>query len=236
MEKRIAALENHIVVCGAGKVGSYVVERLRQEKENFVVIELAEEVAERLREQKVPAIRGDATLEETLILAGVTRARGVITALSHDADNVYVVLTAKSLKPGIHIVARADRPEAEAKLRKAGADTVIFPAVMGGRQMVSAMTRPVIMDFVENVFYNQELHLDIAEIRIGMLSPLVGMTLAESRIKERFESIVVAIKRVDRLITNPAALTILEAGDILVALGHRGQLGALNETAGKEKL
>jgi len=170
-------------------------------------------------------------LDEIMQEAGITKARGIITALSHDADNVYVTLSAKSLNPAISVVARADRPEAEDKLRRAGADTVIFPSVMGGRQMVSAMTKPVIMDFVESVFYNQELHMDIAEITISAYSPLVGKSFAESDIKQKFDSIVVAIKRGDQLITNPRASEVMADGDIMIVLGQRGPLNEINQLA-----
>ena len=128
-------------------------------------------------------------------------------------------------------MARAERPEAEEKLRRAGATTVIFPAVMGGRQMVTAMTRPVIMDFVENVFYNQELHLDIAEIRVALGSALVGNTLFGNKIKERYDAIVVAMKRGEELLTNPSAEAVIHGGDVLIVLGQRGQLSRLNEVA-----
>lgn len=227
MNRKIASMRDHIIVCGAGRVGSNVVKRLGHEADEFVVIEDNQEIFDQLVEAKVTAVHGDATRDEVLRAAGVERAKGVITTLSHDADNVYVTLTAKSLNPGIRVVARAERPEAEEKLRRAGADTVIFPSVMGGRQMVSAITRPVIMDFVENVFYNQELHLDIAEIAVGAGSALVGMTLAASGIKARYNSIVVAVKRGDRLITTPDANLVITAGDIMIVIGHRGSLGGL---------
>lgn len=232
MLRHIANMEKHIIVCGAGKVGSNVVERLQHEQEKFVVVEKDPVIFAQLVEQKVLAVNGDATLDEVLQSVGVARARGIITALSHDADNVYVALTAKSFNPDIHIVARADRPEAEEKLHRAGADVVVFPSVMGGRRMVSAMTRPVIMDFVENVFYNQELHMDIAEMQIGDNSPLVGKSFANSGIKRQFDSIVVAVKRGERLITNPQADEIIMAGDIMVVLGQRSELSKLSDLAG----
>lgn len=231
MERRIANLANHIIVCGAGKVGSNVIERLHHENQQFVVVEKDQQAYERLLQQKMLAVFGDATLDEVLLEAGLTRARGVITALSHDADNVYVTLTAKSLNPQVTIVARADRPEAEEKLLRAGVDTVIFPAVMGGRQMVSAMIKPVIMDFVENLFYNQDLHMDIAEITVRATSPLVGQSFAESNIKDKFNSIVVAIKRGDELITNPRANEVIQGNDIMIVLGQRGPLSQLNDLA-----
>lgn len=227
MSRKIASLENHIIVCGAGRVGSNVVQRLRQEHDEFVVIENDQAVYDKLVEDKVLAVHGDATSDEVLLTAGLARAKGVITTLSHDADNVYVTLTAKSLNPRIVVVARAERSEAEEKLRRAGADTVIFPSVMGGRQMVSAITRPVIMDFVENVFYNQELHLNIAEIAVSARSPLAGVTLAASGIKDKYDSIVVAVKRGDQLITTPDAGLVLSGGDIMIVLGHRTALGEL---------
>lgn len=231
MVRRIASLGDHIIVCGAGKVGSNVVASLQNEQEAFVVVEKDEAVYQQLLEDKVLAIYGDATLDEVLLSAGLDRAKGIITALSHDADNVYVTLTAKSLNPSIKIVARADRPEAEEKLRRAGADTVIFPSVMGGRQLVSAMVRPVIMDFVENLFYNQELHMDIAEITISPFSVLVGKTIVASMIKEKFDSIVIAIKRGDLLITNPSAEECILAGDVMIALGQRNHLSELHKVA-----
>ncbi len=231
MDRRIAGLQNHIIVCGAGRVGSNVIKNLQQEGQTFVVIEKDQERFDGLCERKILAIHGDSTLDEVILRAGLMNAQGIITALSHDADNVYVTLTAKSLNPGIHIVARADRPEAEEKLRRAGADTVIFPSVMGGRQMVSAMTRPVITDFVENLFYNQDLHMDIAEIVVSMDSELVGKTFLESDIKGRYDSIVVAIKRGDQVITNPRASDIICGGDIMIVLGQREPLSRLNQLA-----
>jgi voltage-gated potassium channel len=231
MNRRIAGLENHIIVCGAGKVGNNVIRRLQEEGQFFVVIEKDLQLYEKLCEQKVLTLHGDATLDEILLQAGIKKAKGLITALSHDADNVYVTLIGKSLNPEMAIVARADRPEAEEKLRRAGATTVIFPSVMGGRQMVSAMLKPVIMDFVENLFYNQELHMDIAEVAISPVSSLVGKTFIENDIKGRFDSIVVAIKRNDRLITNPPGTQIIEAGDILIVLGQRATLSKLNDLA-----
>lgn len=231
MDRRIASLKDHIIVCGAGKVGSNVIERLQDEGQAFVVVEKDQLLYEKLCERKVLAIHGDSTLDEVLLTAGVKRAKGLITALSHDADNVYVTLTSKSLNNKMTIVARADRKEAEGKLRSAGATTVIFPSVMGGRQMVSAMTKPVIMDFVENLFYNQELHMDIAEMTVAATSTLIGKNFIESDIKGRFDSIVVAIKRGEILLTNPRATEVICAGDIMIVLGQRATLSELQKWA-----
>ncbi|MBP1765874.1 MAG: TrkA-N domain protein [Firmicutes bacterium] len=236
MQRRIASLNNHIIVCGAGKVGSNVILRLQQEKESFVVIDSDQSICERLEEEKVLVIHGDATMDEILLSAGLEKAKGVIAALSGDANNVYVTLTAKSMNPDVFVVARADRPEAEEKMRRAGATSVVSPAVMGGRHMVNAMTRPLIMDLLENVFYNQELHLDMAQIVVRPNSELIGKNLVTSGIKSKFDSIVIAIQRNNEMITNPKADENILANDILILLGQRQSLGELNRLAGNKAL
>lgn len=229
MKTKIANLENHIIVCGAGRVGVVILDRLKNEKQDFVVIEKSEDTINNLQKEDVLILHGDATLDETLIEAGIHRAAGIITALSNDADNVYVTLTARTLNSQIKIVSRANRQEAEEKLKRAGAHSVIYPSLMGARQMVSSMLHPVIVDFMENVVYNKELHLDIGELQLRPGSPLVGTAVRQSGIKSKFDAIIVAIKRGEAFIHNPHADEILCANDILIVLGHRQQLLALAE-------
>lgn len=231
MNRKIASLKDHIIVCGSGKVGINAIEQLELEDEPFVVIDINYESYEKMVEKKILAVHGDATLDEVLLAAGVLKARGVITALPHDAENVYVALTAKSLNPKIIIVARADRSEAEEKLKRAGANTVIFPSVMGGRQLVTAMIKPDISHLMENVFYNQEQPLDIHQITVGDHSKFVGKTLAENAIRERYRALVVAIKRGEQLLTTPSAAEIIATGDILIVIGERDLLSELNSLA-----
>lgn len=231
MQRRIAALTDHIIVCGAGKVGSHVIERLQQEKETFVVIEKEQAVCDSLSEQKYLVLNGDATLDEVLLEAGLAKAKGVISTLSHDADNVYVTLTAKNLNPNLKVISRAERAEAEEKLRRAGADTIIFPSVMGGRQMVTAMTKPLIMDLFETVFDDQEVHLNLAQITVGSASRLIGKKLSGSGIKEQYQAFVVAIRRKNQFITNPNADEAIMAEDTLIVMGQRVLLEQLNQIA-----
>lgn len=231
MKNKIGKLDKHIIVCGVGRIGSVIIERLKNEKQAFVVIEKDEEIVDRLRNEGILTMSGDATLDETLIEAGIHRAAGIMTALSNDADNVYVTLTARSLNPSIKIVSRANRPEAEGKLKRAGAHSVIYPALMGARQMVSSMLQPVIVDFMENVVYNENLHLSIGEIMLHERSHLVGVNVGQSGIKSKFDAIIVAIKRGEEFISNPKATEILRAGDVLIVLGHRPQLLQLEEAA-----
>lgn len=139
MKKQIAGLTGHYIVCGAGRVGEVIIDRLLHGHYSFVVIENSEEVVRKMRDAGIMALLGDATMDETLLQAGIRQAAGIITALPSDADNVYVTLTARSLNPEIKIVARAARPEAEEKLKRAGAHSVINPAVMGARQMLTSL-------------------------------------------------------------------------------------------------
>ncbi|MFA6074288.1 MAG: potassium channel protein [Negativicutes bacterium] len=231
MERHINGLKNHIIVCGCGRVGRNVVKRLKEEKEKFVVIESQEKTYKWLVSQQAIAIFGDATTDEQLKIAGIERARGIITTMSSDADNVYVALAAKSLNPNIFIVSRAERDGSEDKLRKAGADTVIFPSEMSGRQMVRSMTKPIITDLLENVFFNENLHLDMAQVKVCKNSSIVGRTIHDSDIKHRYNTIIVAIKRGEDLITNPISEEILESGDVLIVIGHRSELEELSAEA-----
>ncbi len=236
MRKRIENLNQHIIICGAGKVGSNAIARLQQEKEPFVVIDTDAAVCERLEQEKVLVIQGDATMDEVLLSAGLLKAKGVIAALSGDANNVYITLTARTICPEIFIVARADRPEAEEKMRRAGATSVVSPAVMGGRHMVNALTKPLIMDLMENVFYNQELHLDMAQIAVRRESSLIGKSLMESEIRTAYDAIVIAIQRDGKMIVNPKADEVICLGDILILLGAPKSLNELNRLAGNKIL
>ncbi len=236
MQKRIDNLTGHIIVCGAGRVGDVVIDRLRQEKQPFVVLDRQESICKSLSENGVLTLHGDATIDAVMLAAGVKRARGVIAALPHDAENVYVTLTARSLNsdPGFSIVARADRPEAVDKLKRAGATTVVSPETMGGRQMATAMTKPAIIDLMDNVFYNQELHLDIAEVKVQASSGLLGTSLAVCGIKEEYDSLIVGVQRAGKLITDITTADTIQEGDVLIVIGHRDNLKKLAH-GGKDK-
>ena len=233
MERKITNMQGHIIVCGTGRVGQAVIRQLLNENANFVVIEKDLTRFQDLVEKKIVALNGDATLDDVMKAAGVERSRGVITTLPSDADNVYVTLTARSLNPDPEfiIVARADRFESMDKLKRAGATTVISPEIMGGRQMATAMIKPVIVDLMDNVFYTQELHLDIAQIMVGKDSELIGRRLAVCGIKEEFDSLIVGIKRGEILITSLSANEIIAAGDILIVIGQRSMLQLLSRRA-----
>ncbi|HEX3015410.1 MAG TPA: potassium channel protein [Desulfobacteria bacterium] len=231
MYKEIKNLRNHIIICGAGRVGEQIIERLKKEKVEFVVIEKDPEVVESLREAGVLAVSGDATEDAILVNVGIEHARGLITALPEDAQNVFVTLTSKGLNPKIRVVARMDKTESELKLKRAGADKVISPAILGGRRMAISILKPVTCEYVDTLIHGTELEMEFEEVTIAPDSSLAGMTLRDAKIKEEIGAIVLAIVRQDKVINNPKAAETIIAGDLLIALGAREQLLSLERLA-----
>ncbi len=235
MIKRVSHLSNHIIVCGAGRVGGQVILRLEKEKVPFVVIDSSYELIEALNAKGHLAFQGDATQDELLLKAGIQRASGLVSALSGDAENVFVTLTSKGLNPSINVVARAERPDSEDKLRRAGADKVIAPSVIGGRRMAISILKPASVDFVETVVYTKGLEIEIEEIRVQPTCSLVNTKLKDSQIKQSTGAMVVAIHRDDKFVSNPDANEVILPNDLLIVLGTRQQLALLEEMAqGKE--
>lgn len=231
MEKRIVLLHDHIIVCGAGRVGSQVIQRLEKEKVPFVVIDSSEELIEELQGKGVLALHGDATEDELLIKAGIHRAKGLVSALAGDANNVFVTLTSKGLNPGITVVARAERYESEEKLLRAGADKVIAPSVIGGRRMAISILKPVSVDFVETVIYSKGMEIEIEEVPVMPACPLANVCLRDSKIKQSTGAMVVAIQRGDKFVSNPDAGEMILPNDLLIVLGTRQQLAELEKMA-----
>ncbi len=231
MEKKIAGLKDHIILCGAGRVGRHVIFRLTTEKVPFVIIDKNENLTEELKAEGLLVINDDASKDEVLLMAGINKAKGLIAALPSDADNVFVTLTSKELNPKIVVVARADVAESKPKLIRAGADKVVSPSVIGGRRMAISILKPVSVDFVETLIHNNDIEFELEEIVISDTSPLVGKMLKDSQIKNKTGTMVVAIKRNEDLITNPGAEEVIEKGDLLIAIGTRPQLAKLEEMA-----
>lgn len=231
MLKKILGLKNHIIVCGAGRVGHHVIQRLMTEKVPFVVIDKNEEIIKKLVEEEVLAICDDGTKDEVLLMAGIIKASGLIAALPSDADNVFLTLTGKELNPNIRIVARADVAESKPKLIRAGADKVISPAVIGGRRMAISILKPVSVDFVETLIHKKDVEFELEEILTSGNSILVGKALKDSQIKQQTGTMIVAIKRNEDIITNPGANDVIKNGDLLIAIGTRTQLTKLEQMA-----
>lgn len=229
--RKLQNLSNHIIVCGAGRVGQQVAHFLAEEKEPFVIIDRNEEVIKKMQNCGFLALHGDATRDEVLLAAGIERARGLVSALPGDADNVYVTLTGRNLNPEIKIVARCDRPETQKKLIQAGADKVILPSVIGGRRMATAIIRPATVEFVETLIHRRDYELELEEIKVSPRSVLVGKTLKESEIKQKTGTMIVGIKRGDNFYSNLTADDRIEAEDLLIVIGSQEQLKLLEEMA-----
>ncbi|MGC7872313.1 potassium channel family protein [Desulfosporosinus sp. SYSU MS00001] len=231
MNKKIAELQNHIIVCGGGRVGKQVLYRLRKEGHPCVVIEQQEDLAHEYIGEGYLVLNNDATEDEVLKKAGIERAKGLITALPEDSLNVFVTLTAKGLNPNIQVVARMDRLESENKLLRAGADKVISPAILGGWRMAMSILKPVSIEYLETCIHDQNIGMEIMELKVDQGSCLIGRTLSTSGIKQQTGAMILAILRNDRVISNPSAQEEIIEGDLLIVLGLREQLHLLEEVA-----
>lgn len=226
--KRMGKLNDHYIICGSGRVGSHMIRDLQGGGQPFVVIEKDPQRAAEFTQRGIHVLVGDATLEESLREVGVERARGLAACLAEDADNVYVVLTARDLNPNLHIVARAAEEQAEAKLLRAGANHVIAPTIIGGHRMAVALTKPAVSEFMDSITAN-ELGLGFEQLEVDALSPLVGQELNATPIRTELDLVIVSIRRHDGETTfNPSGSVRVEAGDILIAIGRAESLMRLN--------
>lgn len=217
--RKMEKLENHYIVCGAGRVGRRIIRALQKEKCPFILVERDEKRIVEFEDENLHILIGDATSEENLIRAGVKRAKGLVSCLPDDADNVYVVLTARSLNNNLHIVARAVEEQAEPKLIRAGANRVVSPTIIGSLSMARALTKPAIADFMDSIVA-ETLDLVFEEVVVGKNSPYAGKSLTETNISRDLNLIVVAIRRSDgELFFHPTGESKIEAGDLLIVVG-----------------
>lgn len=222
--RKMSKLRNHFIICGAGRVGSHLIRGLLGGAETFIVIEKDQQKVAELLDLGVIVLVRDATLEESLREAGVEHARGLAACLADDADNVYVVLTARDLNPQLHIVARAAEEQAESKLIRAGANRVVAPTIIGGHRMAMALTKPAVHDFLGSITANK-LELAFEQLEVGPSSDLVGRRLSETNIRSELDIVVVSIRRSHgQILFNPGGEAIIESGDVLIAIGHAESL------------
>jgi voltage-gated potassium channel len=231
LSKKMSKLRDHYIICGSGRVGSHLIRDLLAANESFVVIENDQQRAAEFSQRGVNVMVGDATLEESLRDVGVQHARGLAACLPNDADNVYVVLTARDLNPNLRIVARAAEDQAEAKLLRAGANHVIAPTIIGGHRMAVALTKPAVSEFMDSITAN-ELGLGFEQVEVDAASSLIGQELRSTPIRSELDVVIVSIRRQSgEVLFNPSAETVIEPGDILVAIGRAESLTKLNQLA-----
>ncbi|HEY5075138.1 MAG TPA: potassium channel protein [Pyrinomonadaceae bacterium] len=231
LSKKMSKLRDHYIICGSGRVGSHLVRDLQSANESFVVIENDQQRAAEFSQRGVNVIVGDATLEESLRNVGVEHARGLAACLPNDADNVYVVLTARDLNPNLRIVARAAEEQAEAKLLRAGANHVVAPTIIGGHRMAVALTKPAVSEFMDSITAS-ELGLGFEQVEVDAASSLVGQALRSTAIRSELDVVIVSIRRQSgEIFFNPAGDATIESGDILIAIGRADSLSGLNQLA-----
>jgi voltage-gated potassium channel len=230
MEKTIEKMSNHYIICGCGRIGMLIARELAAEKVPFVVIDNNAEAIQRVQEEGFVFFRGDATHDKCLIGAGIKRARGTVCVLPSDAQNLYVILTAKELNPKIWILSRSEEEQSEHRLVRAGADRVMSPYTLGGSRMAMAILRPAMLDFIEITTRRQSLELRMDEMEICEGSPLIGKSLEESEIRQRYGLIIVAVKKESgKMIFNPVASYVIQSGDKLIALGEEDNVSKLSQ-------
>ena len=229
--REMSKLRNHFIICGAGRVGSRIIRELRRTDCPFIVIEREERQVAALIEEDVLVLVRDATLEETLRDAGVEHARALAACLPDDADNVYVVLTARGLNNELHIVARAVEEQAEPKLIRAGANRVIAPTIIGSQRMTQALMKPAVADFMDSITA-EDLDLNFEEVLISNDSTYVGHKLRFTNIRAELDVVIIAVRRRDGdMIFNPSGDAHIEAGDLLIAVGRAESLARLKVNA-----
>lgn len=221
VDKTIRKMRDHYIICGCGRIGYLICRELYNEKFDFVVIDNNPEVIQRIEEEGFIYYKGDATQEKTLLAAGIERAKGIACVLPSDAENLYIILTAKELNPDIYILSRAIEEGSEQRLLRAGAHRVMSPYVIGGMRMAMAILRPAMLDFIEITTMRQSLELKMEEVTVHEGSPIIGKSLEESEIRQRFGLIIVAVKKdTGKMIFNPLATYVIERGDKLIAMGE----------------
>ncbi len=230
--RMLKKLQGHAILCGFGRVGGHVADELKREGMPFVVVDPDDGALERASAEGYNILEGDATFEETLQEAGVERAKFLVAALSSDANNVFIVLTARNLNPDLIISARANMEATEPKLLKAGADHVMSPYRIGAHRMVTRMIRPSVADFLDEVMHADTLELLLEQIDLPDNSPLTGKTLAETDLRKRTGVTVLACALPGRrLNSSPDQEIALQPGARLIVLGTREQLEKLRSIA-----
>lgn len=228
--KAIGKLKDHYIICGFGRMGRIICEELTERDVPFVVMEISEDALGELEREGYLFLKGNATNDEDLIEAGIERAAGLVSVVTEDTQNVFIVLTARGLNPKLNIVARSATEESVKKLVRAGANKVVSPYFVGGHRIAQAIMRPTVLDFLETIVQNKEMNLRLEEAKVSPKSPLVGKTLSDSGLRKDFNIILFAVKSATgTMLFNPSSDTEFKAGDTLVILGDTSDLNGFDK-------
>ena len=227
-------LTNHFIICGFGRIGQIIAREFSRQAVPFVIVERDAQRMHEAIDLGYLAVEADASSEQVLKRIGIDRARGLIAAVSTDAENVYAVLTARLLRPDLFIIGRAETEDAQSKLHRAGADRVMSPYQIGGLQLAQTALRPAVVDFVQLATSSDNLDLNMEQVKINAGAALAGRTIIEANLRQRFGVVVVGIQRADGTMQfNPAPESVMGVGDFLVVLGQAKNLRELEAAAGQ---
>lgn len=237
MNKEIERLSGHVVVAGAGGTGKHVIEELVVTQTPFVVIDRNEQTLQHISDEmcsgKMLHVHGDATLDHVLLAAGVQRARGVVAALTHDKDNLYVTLSARSLNASARIVSKVVEDEAAPKIIKAGASSIVNPTMIGARRLAGELIRPAVHEFLDQMVRDKDKNLRLEEVAVPPGSSFVGMALKDTPIRRETRALVVAVRGSDREFTyNPDPDYVIGEGTTLVVLAETDSIVKLRALVG----
>lgn len=235
MSKKLGKVTDHFIVCGYGRIGEVICRLLARHGRTFVVIENGDAELRTIQEHGYLCVPGDASDDDVLLLAGVKRAKGLIGVVSSDSDNLYITLSARSLNPDLYIITRSSGDmRAKSKFKRAGADKVISPYDIGATRMANLILKPAVVDFIDLAVAGNELGLSMEEIRVTSRSKILGKPLMDSGLRKVYNLIVVSIKRADgQSIFNPTPDSVIMEGDVLIVLGEKDQVNALELTMRK---
>ncbi|KAF0221374.1 MAG: TrkA domain-containing [Geobacteraceae bacterium] len=230
VEKKVEALKDHYIICGFGRMGSLICREFAAKPIPFVIVEKNTEIIEKLKDEGYLFLYGDATDDETLLKAGIKRAKGLISVVTSDTENVYITLTARGLNPDLYILARSGEEGSEIKLKRAGANKVVSPYLIGGSRMAQAILRPNVVDFIEIATGREHLELQMEEILIPEHSSFAGENLVSSGFRKETGVIIIGIKKATgKMVFNPHSHAKIEVHDTLIVLGEPTAIQKLEE-------